>query len=153
MTSTPTIRRRWRCCSRRGWRRRAGVGGERGSATLELALVFPVFLLLLVSAVQAGLYFYARAIALSAAQEGVDAARLQRHTLDQGVTAARRYAVRGGGGSLHHVAVHTSGSTPTTVRITVTGTAASLLPGLDWAVSQQAAGVRERFTTPTTASP
>lgn len=154
MTRAPTaIRRRWRRCSRRAWRRRAGAGVERGSATLELALVFPVFLLLLLSAVQAGLYFYARAIALSAAQEGVDTARLQRHTLDQGATAARRSAVRASGGSLHHVAVTTSGSTPTTVRITVTGTAASLLPGLDWSVSQQAAGARERFTAPTLASP
>lgn len=136
-----------RCHRGRRRSRRAIVRDERGSATLELAILFPVFLLLLVAAVQGGLYFYARAIALSAAQEGVQAARLQQHTLDDGVTAAHGYAVRAGGGSLHDVAVDTAGSTATSVRITVTGTAPSLLPGIDWGVSQQAAGVRERFTT------
>lgn len=122
--------------------------GERGSVTLELAVVFPVFLLLLIAAVQAGLYFYARAIALTAAQQGVQAARLQQHTLDDGLAAARGYALHAGGGSLHHVAVDPAGSTATAVRITVTGTAVSLLPGVDWPVSQQAAGPRERYTSP-----
>lgn len=126
-------------------------GGERGSATLELAVAFPVFLLLLLAAVQAGLYFYARAIALSAAQQGVQTARLEHHTLDEGTTAARDYAAHAGGGSLHEIAVATTGSTATTVRITVTGAAPSLLPGIAWQVSQQAAGARERFTT--TAAP
>lgn len=134
--------------SRRCRPRRADLGSERGSATLELAVVFPVFLLLLISAVQAGLYFYARAIALSAAQEGVQAARLQQHTVDDGVTAARSYAMHAGGGSLHAVVVDTTGSTATSVRITVTGTAPSLLPGIDLGVSQQAAGPVERFTAP-----
>jgi Flp pilus assembly protein TadG len=115
-----------------------------------LAVAFPVFLLLLLAAVQAGLYFYARAIALSAAQQGVQAARLQQNSLHQGVTASRSYAAHAGGGSLRNVAVHTAGSTPTTVRITVTGAALSLLPGTNWRVSQQAAGARERFTTAST---
>lgn len=128
--------------------RRADLRSERGSATLELAVVFPVFLLLLIAAVQAGLYFYARAIALSAAQQGVQAARLQAHTLADGVAAAHGYAVHAGGGSLHDVAVDTTGSTATSVRITVTGTAPSLLPGTAWHISQQAAGPVERFTTP-----
>lgn len=127
--------------------RRRVAGGERGSATLELAVTFPVFLLLLLSAVQAGLYFYARAIALSAAQQGVQTARLEHHTLDRGTAAARAYAAHAGGGSLHQAAVATTGSTATTVRITVTGAAPSLLPGVAWRVSQQAAGARERFTT------
>jgi Flp pilus assembly protein TadG len=140
-TLEPAPLRRRRSC-------RAVVRGERGSATLELAIAFPVFLLLLISAVQGGLYFYARAIALSAAQEGVQAARLQSHTLDDGVTAARGYAVRAGGGSLRDVAVDTVGSTPTTVRITVSGTAPTLLPGWREGISQQAAGPRERYTSP-----
>lgn len=130
--------------------RRSGrrvTGGERGSATLELAVAFPVFLLLLIAAVQAALYFYARAIALTAAQQGVQAARLEHHTLEEGMTAAHGYAAHAGGGSLHDIAVATTGSTPVTVRITVTGTAPSLLPGITWNVSQQAAGARERFTT------
>lgn len=144
-----TIRRPARSRRRRP-RRRVDVRDERGSATLELAIVFPVFLLLLLVAVQAGLYFYARGIALAAAQQGVQAARVQSHTLADGVAAARGYAIYAGGGSLHGVAVDTAGSTPTAVRITVTGTVPSLLPGIDWSVSQRAAGPVERYTTPAT---
>jgi Flp pilus assembly protein TadG len=125
--------------------------GERGSATLELAVLFPIFLLLLAAAVQAGLYFYAREIALSAAQDGVQTARLQGAALAAGVTTARSDATTAGGGSLHDVAVVTTGTTGTTIRITVTGAALSIVPGWHWHLSQQAAGPKERFTPATPA--
>lgn len=54
---------------------RRRVSGARGSSSLELAIVTPVLFLLIGTAVQVGLWFHARSIALSAAQEGARAAR------------------------------------------------------------------------------
>lgn len=42
---------------------------DRGATTLELSLVFPIFLTLLFVVIQAGLYFHARNVASTAAQE------------------------------------------------------------------------------------
>ena len=47
------------------------TGGDRGSASLEIAILAPALLLLTFVVVQAGLWFYARNLALAAAQEGV----------------------------------------------------------------------------------
>jgi len=50
--------------------------GDRGATSLELAIVTPLLFLLIGTAVQVGLWYHARSIALSAAQEGARAARL-----------------------------------------------------------------------------
>src|SRR3954462_14682789 len=50
--------------------------GERGAASVELAVTFPVVLLLVMTLIQAALWFYARSIALGAAQEGAREGRV-----------------------------------------------------------------------------
>lgn len=49
---------------------------QRGSTSLELAIVTPVLFLIIGTVVQLGLWYHAQAIALAAAQEGARAARV-----------------------------------------------------------------------------
>lgn len=130
-------------------RARAGQrAGERGSLTLELAVVFPVVLAVVVLTVQAGLYFYARQVALDAARRGVSAARVQGSNTLAGLAAAQRFAIRAGAGTLLAPQVSAAGSSPTLVRIRVAGRAPSLLPGLaGWPLSAAVTAPVERFTT------
>lgn len=132
---------------RRRWHR---LSGDRGAVTVELAVVFPLFLVLLLSAVQAAMWWHARNIAIAAANEGMHAGR----QLDHGETDARQAALsftkRAGGDSVHDVTVSTGGSTDDVLRVEVSATATRVLPipGLDWHVTQSVAGEREKFTTP-----
>ena len=134
-------------------RARAGQGrrieGERGSFTLELAVLFPAFLLLVLVIVQAALYFFARSIALSAAQQGADTARLQGHSPADGLDAATTFATQQGKGVLTGLSVSTAGSTPIQVTVTVTGNALTIVPGLGFAIRQVASAPRETYTTAT----
>jgi Flp pilus assembly protein TadG len=121
---------------------------DRGSATLELVIIFPVLLLIIFTLVQASLYFYARSLALAAAQEGVRAARAENAHLPDGVTRARAFLTSTAGDSLLTPAVSSTGSSATRVRIRVTGRSLSVLPGVPGlSVSQEATGPKERFTT------
>ncbi len=49
---------------------------DRGTSALEFSIIAPVFLLLVFSIIQGGLYFYARNTAQSASREGVSYLRL-----------------------------------------------------------------------------
>lgn len=131
--------------SRRHARRRPR-GRDAGSFSLELAVLFPAFLLIILVIVQAALYFFARSVASSAAQQGADTARLQGNTPGQGAAAAAGFVTGQGGGVLDHLAVSTTGSTPTQVQVTVTGRAAAIVPGLSLTVRQSATAPRERYT-------
>ena len=133
---------------------RSNRNGESGSFTLELTVLFPVFLLLLLLIVQAALYFFARAVALSAAQEGAREARLQDHTLSQGSAAADRFATQQGNGVLTGTRVSTMDSTPTDVTIVVTGHPLAIIPGFGAITIRQAATApKERYTTATGTNP
>ncbi|MHB8449099.1 MAG: TadE/TadG family type IV pilus assembly protein [Mycobacteriales bacterium] len=122
---------------------------ERGSFTLELAVLFPVFLLLVLLIVQAALYFFARSVALSAAEQGAATARLQGHHAADGVRAATAFVTDQGGGVLTGLAVSATGSTPTEVSIVVTGHPLAIVPGLGFTIRQVASAPRETYTTAT----
>lgn len=123
--------------------------GERGEASIQMAIVFPFVILVTVAVVQASMWFFARNIALTAAREGVAAARVYQAPEDAGAARARETLSRIAGYSLTQSTVSTSGSSATEVRVTVTGTAPSLIPGLSGlGVSQSAGAPRERWTTP-----
>lgn len=49
---------------------------QRGTSAIEFVIVAPVFLLLVFTIIEAGLYFHARDTAQSSAREGVSALRL-----------------------------------------------------------------------------
>ncbi|MFD9685226.1 TadE family protein [Kitasatospora sp. NPDC059146] len=125
--------------------RRRGPGGDRGAVSLELAILFPAVMTVIFVIIQAGLWYHARGVALSAAQRGVERARIQGATLGQGTAAAQDFLDRAGT-SVSGRSV--SGSDGQTVRIDVTGTVATWIPGLSLPVHQHASAPRERVTAP-----
>jgi len=78
---------------------RTGNSGERGSATLELAIAAPVLLLLVVGLLQFGLWYHAHQVALASAQEGARVAAAEGGTLGAGETRARTLLHAGLGGA------------------------------------------------------
>lgn len=128
---------------------RARVRRDDGDTSLQMAIVFPFVILLTVAVVQAGMWYYARNIALTAAREGVAAGCGYQATPADGAARARETLDRIAGDSLRHTGVSTAGTTAATVQVTVTGNAVSLLPGIpDLHISQTASGARQRWTTP-----
>jgi Flp pilus assembly protein TadG len=122
---------------------------DSGSASLEIAILGPVVLLLTFTIIQAGLWFYARSLALAAAEEGVAAGRAYGATTDAGPGRARTFLAEQAGDSLLVATVSGAGTTATVVRIEVGGRSLSVLPGTQGiAIRQVAEAERERFTTP-----
>lgn len=127
---------------------RTAPEGDRGSVSLEIAVLGPALLLLVFSVVQAGLWFYARSLALAAAQEGVNAARRYGADPVAGVVRAKAFLEAQAGDSLTNATATSEGSGTTLIRIQVTGRSLSVLPGVPGIeVTQSATGTVERFTT------
>lgn len=131
----------------RWWRRLAArMRRDDGSVAVEYAIVAPVVLAVLFLAIQVAMYSYARSIALSAAQEGLSAARAYDGSAGDGSARAEDFIGRAGGDTLSgtHVSVSRNADQAT---VTVTGRSLSLVPGIGgFAVSQTATGPVERFT-------
>ncbi|MDF5759051.1 TadE/TadG family type IV pilus assembly protein [Spongiactinospora sp. TRM90649] len=119
--------------------------GEQGSATLETALVYPVVLLLVLLAVNAALWFHARNIALSAAQEGLRSARVHGAALSAGQVAAERFIQQTAGSFLTSAQVRVQ-RRANTVEVAISGEAISLVPVLSLGVHQVARAPVERWT-------
>lgn len=121
---------------------------ERGSVTVEIAVLAPVLLLVVFSIVQVSLWSYARSLALAAAQEGVAAGRVHGASVDAGRARAEAFLAASAGDSLLERDVR-AGQAAGLVRVEVTGRALSVLPGVPGLpVRQHAQGPLERFTTP-----
>lgn len=127
---------------------------DRGSLSLELAVVGPVLILLIFFAIQASLYYYARSVALSAAREGVSQLRVvpDRPSYEQidsrVLVSTEQYAGKiGGQALLRPNATSEFHDDSGTVTVTVTGHVVSLVP-FDMTVTQQASGSVERFRAP-----
>lgn len=132
--------------------RAAGVsisgGRDTGALILGYVIVVPAFLLAMMVVTQAALWYLARSAALAAARQGVDAARVMHSTPAAGRAAATEFAQRSSSGYLLGPSASSFGSTPGTIKITVSGHAPSLVPGLPIKISQVAEGPVERFTKP-----
>ena len=131
-------------------RRAGGAGrrlsGERGAASVELAVLFPVVLLLVMTLIQAALWFYARSVALGAAEEGAREGRVQPASTARAESAAEGFLDQTAADLLTGRDVTVSGS-PSSIEVTVSGTSISLFPGLSgWSVTQTAVGPVERPT-------
>lgn len=120
-------------------------GGDRGSVTVESVIVFPVVLLLIFGAIQAGVYYYGRSIASAAAEQGLQAARAEKGSAGDGAARAQAFLATSSRGVLTNTAVRPSRDAATAT-ITVTGQAPSLIPGMTFTVSQSATGAVERVT-------
>ncbi|MER7680319.1 TadE family protein [Streptomyces sp. NPDC096934] len=121
---------------------------DRGDTSIQMAIVFPFVLLATIAVIQASMWYYARQIALTAAREGAAAARAYQAGPGDGAARAREVLARTAGDSLGSYSV-TAGSDGQRVRVQVTGTAMSMIPGIaGLQVSQSASGAVERWTTP-----
>lgn len=70
--------------------------GQRGSAMIEFVLVAPLFLMLMLGAIDWGWYFSVREVAINAAREGARTASLMGNTTANGVARANGYLAQTG---------------------------------------------------------
>lgn len=126
-------------------RGRGGLADERGSVSVQMVLAFPILLMVLFGAVQAGLWFYARAIALAAAESGARAAAALNSSVAAGITDAEGFLADVAGTTLTGVSV-TGSRTATQASVTVTGKVVSLVPLIPIGVTQTATFPVERYT-------
>ena len=129
--------------------RQPARGGDRGSATVELAVLFPVFLALVFGGVQAAEWYHVRSLCLAAADAGVQTGRRTGATDAEASAAAAAFLTRAGGGTADAPAVSTAGSSPALVRVEVSASVPRVLPlpGLKMRVTQSSRATREVFTT------
>ena len=127
--------------------------GEEGS-TAELVVVFPFVMFILLLVFQFALWYHATHVAQAAAQEGARVARLalppnaapgaEQAQADAGGQLARDFIA--GMGAFDNKTVTDSWDPGTdVVRVTVSGTAPSLVPGLRLGISEHSEGRREKF--------
>jgi Flp pilus assembly protein TadG len=121
---------------------------DRGDTSIQMAIVFPFVLLATAAVIQASMWYYARQIALTAAREGATVARSYQSSPADGAARARSVLARTAGDSLRNYQV-SAGSNGQRVRIQVSGTAMSMIPGVSGLqVTQSASGAVERWTVP-----
>ncbi|MEU9918937.1 TadE family protein [Streptomyces sp. NPDC051001] len=133
----------------RNWWRGRRWHDDRGDASIQMAIVYPFILLATIAVIQASMWYYARSIALTAAREGLTAARAYEASPADGTAKAQEVLGRAAGDSLLGYTVSTAGSTAQRVRIEVSGTAQSMIPGIaGLQVKQAASGTVERWTVP-----
>lgn len=101
---------------------------DRGSATLEIAILGPALLLVVFAVVQLALWSYARSLALAAAQEGAAAAAAHGSRAGDGEARARQFLRLNAGDSLLDASVASTGSSAVRARIEVSGRSLSVLP-------------------------
>ncbi|MGW7425758.1 TadE/TadG family type IV pilus assembly protein [Streptomyces sp. NPDC054813] len=121
---------------------------DRGDTAIQMAIIFPFVLLATVAVIQASMWYYARQIALTAAREGLTAARAYQSSPADGAAQARNVLGRTAGDSLSGYSVSAS-SNGQRVQVQVSGTAMSMIPGVSGLqVTQSASGPVERWTVP-----
>lgn len=105
---------------------------DRGSSTVEVAVLMPLMMLLLMAVVQTGLWFHTRAVMATAANKGLDAARIEGGTDTDGRAAANEFLQHSG--ALNERSIDVSRSTDT-VTVTVSGRVVSLVFGAPLPIS------------------
>lgn len=116
--------------------------GEEGMTTSQVAILFPAFLFWLMLIVQYGLWWHAKQVANAAADEAVDAAKIETATGDDGRAAAESYLDQSG--NLTNLVI-TVVRQPTFVSAEIQGDAPQLVPGISWSVTARSEAPVERF--------
>ena len=124
----------------------ARLRADRGAGSVEVAVLAVVVLMLVFTIIQVGFYYHARKVAQSAARQGVDTGRQVGSSPGDGVAQAEKFLAKFG--SVRGASVSSAGSTAEELHITVTGHVATLVPGLELTVTQDAHGPIERWTNP-----
>jgi hypothetical protein len=118
---------------------------DRGALTLSYVAVMPFAFLLIMVLIQASFWFLATDAALAAARQGADAARAMGAPPAAGPAAALAFARQVGRGYLQDPTASTTGSTRSTISITVTGHVPSFVPGLIVHVTETVQAPVEEF--------
>jgi Flp pilus assembly protein TadG len=123
--------------------------GERGSSSVEFAILFPVIVALLFAGPQLAMWYFAREAADAAAQAGARAASVLQAPGGVGQEAADEYLARLGTGAITRYSVSEQ-TTATTVSVHVSADVPNVipLPGFSPTVEVTVVRGRERFTTP-----
>lgn len=116
---------------------------DRGSAAVEGSIVLAVVIALFFATMQVGVYYYARSVALSAAQEGARVAAGEEASAADGITAATE---RASSTDLLKGQSVSGARTGTEATVTVTGECVSLLPFVNPVITQSASRPVERVT-------
>jgi Flp pilus assembly protein TadG len=124
------------------WRNR--LADEGGSTVVEAVLVVPVLMLILVTLIQFALWAHAAQVTQLAASEGDRTARSFGGGTAAGVIRADAI-LRGSGSDLASSSTNVSLMPGDQVRLTVTGRAVSILPGLSLPVSAVDVGPVQEF--------
>jgi hypothetical protein len=121
-----------------------GPSGDRGEGSLEVVLVMPVLILLITSVIQFALWSHATHVAVAAAQEGAEQARLDGATAEEGKARAEDFLTQAGLRLIVGPEV-TATRDAQVATVVVRGRVTSVVPGLELPVRGRATGVVERF--------
>lgn len=116
---------------------------ERGSAAVEAIMVIPVVFMIFFGIIQGAVVLQANNVAQAAASTAYNSARLYDASTEDGVNA--------GNAALTQAGTILTGTNVTvqrgaeTVTVTVTGSAATLIPGLPATISRTVTGPTERW--------
>lgn len=126
-----------------------GSGDDRGSSSVEFAILFPIIMVLLFGGPQLAMWYFAREATEAAAASAARAASADGAPTGAGQTAADAYLAGLGSGTITSYAV-TETDTPTTVTIHIHAHVPNAipLPGFSPTVDVTISRARERFTTP-----
>lgn len=132
-----------------GSRRHRIGGNDRGSSSVEFAILFPIIVALLLAGPQLALWYFAREAADAAAHAGARAASLNGAAGGAGQAAADAYLAGLGTGTITGYSVAES-NTATAVSVHVTASVPNVipLPGFNPTVDVTVVRGKERFTTP-----
>ncbi|MGH7562317.1 MAG: TadE/TadG family type IV pilus assembly protein [Gemmatimonadales bacterium] len=123
------------------------MSDERGTASLELAIVAPALMLLVLGVLQFGLWYHAQNVVQAAALEGARVAAAEDGTAGAGRSRALEVVQEGLGNAAEGQAA-TASVGQETARVQVTAELAGLLPipGLSsFSLSSESIVFRERF--------
>lgn len=117
---------------------------ERGSMSVQMVVIMPLMFLVAFTGLQAGLFFYGRSAAMSAATTGARAAATEGGTIGDCRQAATAF-ITSLGDVLTNPRIDCT-RTATTVTARVSGSTLSVVPGWTPLVDQQAVQQVERLS-------
>ncbi|WP_299960129.1 TadE family protein [uncultured Modestobacter sp.] len=123
--------------------------GERGSSSVEFAILFPIIVALLLAGPQLGMWYFAREAAEAAAQAGARAASVSEAPEGAGQQAADTYLAQLGTGTITSYSVREE-ATAASVSVHIVAEVPNVipLPGFSPTVDVTVVRGKERFTTP-----
>lgn len=120
--------------------------GQRGSVTLETVVLWPAVFLLIFGIVQAGIWYHARNVALTAAHEGARAGSIGDGS--DGAARAAEFVADTTSPGLLRVDAITQDVGGGAVTVTVVGESTTLIPGWTIDVTQSSTAPIRRWSDP-----